>query len=115
MSMKTYRQFENGILVKEFQDGVEILSNIGKTGATPKLLPISKPKDHPAVAYSEWPLWTRALSKLAKPEDRGIGDVVARTIGAENSEAFKKWFKATTGKDCGCTGRQARYNLQYPL
>ncbi len=67
------------------------------------------------IPRKDWPLWTKALAILAKPEDKGIGDVVARTIGAENSEAFKKWFKATTGKDCGCTGRQKRYNLQYPL
>ncbi len=67
------------------------------------------------VPRKDWPLWAKALVMIAKPEDKGIGDVVARTIGTENSEAFKKWFKATTGKDCGCTGRQARYNLQYPL
>ncbi len=68
-----------------------------------------------SIAYSEWPMWAKALSMIAKPEDKGIGDVVARTIGAENSEAFKKWFKATTGKDCGCTGRQRRWNIEYPL
>ncbi len=115
--MKTYRQFENGILVKEFIEGVEIFSNIGKKGATPKILPItfSKPKDYPTVAYSDWPFWAKAFSKLAKLEDKGIGDVVARTIGAENSEAFKKWYKATTGKDCGCTGRQNLWNIKYPL
>ncbi len=64
---------------------------------------------------TEWPMWTKALKQLATPEDKGIGDVVARTIGAENSEAFKKWFKVTTGKDCGCTGRQRRWNIEYPL
>ncbi len=68
-----------------------------------------------SIPRKDWPLWAKGLAMIAKPEDKGIGDVVARTIGAENSEAFKKWFKATTGKDCGCTGRQAQYNLQYPL
>ncbi len=67
------------------------------------------------IPRKDWPIWAKALVMLAKPEDKGIGDVVARTIGAENSEAFKKWFKATTGKDCGCTGRQRRWNIEYPL
>ncbi len=68
-----------------------------------------------SIPLKDWPLWAKALAMIAKPEDKGIGDVVARTIGAENSEAFKKWFKATTGKDCGCTGRQRRWNIEYPL
>ncbi len=67
------------------------------------------------IPRKEWPMWAKALAMIAKAEDKGIGDVVARTIGAENSEAFKKWFKATTGKDCGCTGRQRRWNIEYPL
>ncbi len=67
------------------------------------------------IARKDWPLWAKALAMLAKPEDKGMGDIVARTVGAENSEAFKKWFKATTGKDCGCTGRQRRWNIEYPL
>jgi hypothetical protein len=67
------------------------------------------------ITRDQWPTWAKAIAQFAKPEDKGIGDVVARTIGNENSEAFKKWFKATTGKDCGCTGRQRRWNLEYPL
>ncbi len=68
-----------------------------------------------SIQRDQWPLWAKALAIIAKPEDKGIGDVVARTIGAENSEAFKKWYKETTGKDCGCTGRQRRWNIEYPL
>ncbi len=67
------------------------------------------------VPRKEWPVWAKALAMISKPEDKGIGDVVARTIGSENSEAFKKWYKATTGKSCGCTGRQLRWNIEYPL
>ncbi len=67
------------------------------------------------IPRKDWPLWAKALAMIAKPEDKGIGDAVARTVGAENSEAFKKWFKATTGKDCGCTGRHRRLNIEYPL
>ncbi len=67
------------------------------------------------IPKDDWPIWAKALAMISKPEDKGIGDVVARTVGAESSEAFKKWFKATTGKDCGCTGRQRRWNIEYPL
>ncbi len=70
---------------------------------------------HQPIPRKEWPFWAKALAMTAKPEDKGVGDVVARTIGAENSEAFKKWYKATTGKDCGCTGRQNLWNIKYPL
>ena len=63
----------------------------------------------------EWPFWAKSLKTLAKSEDKGIGDVVARLIGDENSEQFKSWYKATFNKDCGCKGRQARWNRLYPL
>jgi hypothetical protein len=68
----------------------------------------------PMVARS-WPIWAKALKMIAKPQDKGIGDVVRRKFGAENSDRFKKWYKATFGKDCGCTGRQAQWNRKYPL
>ena len=76
---------------------------------------------HSARAYfsgktqSEWPIWAKALRQFAKPEDKGIGDVVARMIGDYNSATFKSWYRATFGKDCGCAGRQAKWNRQYPL
>lgn len=69
----------------------------------------SKPRNH------EWPLWAKALKQFAKPEDAGIGDVVARMIGDENSAAFEAWYLATFGKKCGCKGRRKQWNLKYPL
>ncbi len=114
------RHFKNGVLVLEIRDGVFITENLGKT---PSQIPraIHRQGLRPntvipdPIPREDWPIWAKALAMLAKPEDKGIGDIVARTIGAENSEAFKKWFKATTGKDCGCTGRQRRLNIEYPL
>ncbi len=83
-------------------------------------LSVSAVQQHPnkvpqSIPRDQWPIWAKALARLAKPEDKGIGDVAARMIGAENSEAFKKWYKATTGKSCGCNGRQRRWNIEYPL
>ncbi len=101
--MRLERHWENGLLVRETRDGIEITDNLGTQ--EPKI----------EVPREDWPVWAKALAMRAKPEDKGIGDVIHRTIGAENSEAFRKWFKATTGKDCGCTGRQRRWNIEYPL
>ena len=64
---------------------------------------------------SKWPLWAKAMKRFAKPEDKGIGDVVARMIGDTNSEAFKMWYLRQFGKICGCAGRQAQWNMQFPL
>ncbi len=63
----------------------------------------------------ELPMWAKALKQLATPEDKGIGDVVARLIGEENSAKFKAWHLATFGRPCDCPGRQQRWNRQYPL
>ncbi len=62
-----------------------------------------------------WPLWAKALKQLATPQDKGIGDVVERTIGNENSAKFKAWHLATFGRPCGCNGRQNLWNQKYPL
>ncbi len=67
------------------------------------------------IPRDQWPLWAKALTQFSKPEDKGLGDTVARMIGAQNSEAFKAWHLATLGRSCRCNGRQARLNIQYPL
>ncbi len=63
----------------------------------------------------EWPIWAKAMKHFSNPEDKGIGDTVARMIGDEKSEAFKAWHHATFGKPCNCNGRQSRWNRLYPL
>lgn len=76
-------------------------------GATPHVNPVDE---------KDWPMWAKALKfTVAAPQDKGIGDTVARVIGPENSEAFKVWYKKITGKDCGCNGRQKLWNQLYPL
>jgi hypothetical protein len=68
-----------------------------------------------SLPAAEWPIWAKALKHFATPQDKGIGDVVARMIGDENSAKFKAWHLATFGRPCGCNGRQARWNQMYPL
>ncbi len=67
------------------------------------------------LAKQDWPMWAKALKQFSTPDDKGIGDVVARMIGDETSEKFKAWHLATFGRPCGCTGRQKLWNTKYPL
>ncbi len=67
------------------------------------------------VPANQWPIWAKAMKQFSKPEDNGIGDVIARMIGDPTSDKFKAWHLATFGKPCNCNGRQARWNQLYPL
>jgi len=62
-----------------------------------------------------WPTFLKPLLALAKPEDKGVGDIIARTIGPIGGDAFKVWYKRLFGKSCGCQARQDRWNAQFPL
>lgn len=66
------------------------------------------------VPKSARPLWVKALSKLAKPEDKGLGDTITRVVGIFGGEVFKQWFKKTTGRACGCESRAAALSAKYP-
>jgi len=67
------------------------------------------------LPYSEWPTWAKALRQFSTPDDKGIGDVVLRIIGDENSEAFKAWFQKIFNRPCNCDGRLRQWNSIYPL
>lgn len=64
------------------------------------------------LPYDQWPRRIRLLAKLRKPWDAGAGDTLARLIPA--GETFKAAFKRLTGRDCGCSARQATMNAMYP-
>ncbi|MGA3067686.1 MAG: hypothetical protein ABSF29_12655 [Tepidisphaeraceae bacterium] len=53
------------------------------------------------------------MASKAKSPDKGVGDTVARLIGPTGSAIFKASFKAMFGVDCGCTARQANWNILY--
>jgi len=63
----------------------------------------------------DWPLLLRPMKLLAKPTDRGLGDIVERTIGPVGGDAYKLWYRTTFGKTCGCTKRKDNLNERYPL
>lgn len=99
---------------------MEFTENLGKTQKELGII-VQQPrpgiirKPDKTVPPSEWPLWARTMRQLSRPKDKGIGDVVERIVGPENSAAFKAFYKKTTGKDCGCSGRQKRWNILYPF
>ena len=63
---------------------------------------------------SKWPFLARVVSSWAEEEDTGVGDIIARKLGAGGG-AFKRFYKALTGHECGCGNRQARLNEIFPL
>jgi hypothetical protein len=62
-----------------------------------------------------WPRAARVLALLAKPEDRGLGDVAQRMASRLGGEWLKSAIKALLGHDCGCASRQQKMNELYPL
>src|SRR5215467_6672077 len=62
-----------------------------------------------------WPIILSPLRLMAREGDRGAGDIIARVIGPIGGDAFKKWYKVTFGKDCGCGNRQEALNARWPL
>lgn len=63
----------------------------------------------------DWPWMILPVKLLAVPEDRGIGDIIARTIGPIGGDAFKRWHLTIFGKSCGCKERQEDWNIRFPL
>lgn len=66
------------------------------------------------VPRAEWPAWAKTVSLLSKPQDVGVGDTVARTIGPATSETFKAWYQTLFKATCGCERRQAEWNARFP-
>lgn len=77
--------------------------------------PVTKPVAVPVV----WPLnmfgvAARVMKLSRTPEDRGVGDTLARVIGPIGGDAYKKWFLEVFGKSCGCQERQDKLNEMFP-
>ena len=78
-----------------------------------------------AVAYSfqsnyapngprAWPQWALDLEAQSVAGETGVGDTAERILGPLGGDGFKAFFKATTGKDCGCTVRKEGLNREFP-
>jgi hypothetical protein len=62
-----------------------------------------------------WPLLLMPFKLLAKPEDRGLGDIVERAVGKIGGDEYKAWHMKFFGKPCSCTERQDNLNRDFPL
>lgn len=69
----------------------------------------------PWNASREWPTILKPMKLLARPTDKGLGDIVERVVGPIGGDAYKAWYKTIFGKPCGCTHRQDRLNQLFPL
>lgn len=67
------------------------------------------------IPHEQWPFWALALEILAKPEDKGIGDIIERTIGPIGGDKFKAWHLKVFKRGCGCSERQNTFNERFPL
>lgn len=76
---------------------------------------LSVPSAPAAITPQPWPAILLPLKLLTKPGDRGLGDIVARTIGPFGGDAFKAWHLRIFGKPCGCANRQEDWNRRWPL
>lgn len=110
----TQRWWKDGVLIREAVNGVDVPDNIGRTSQDLGV-GIVRVENRKAIPRSKWPIWARALRQFSNPEDKGIGDVVLRIIGNENSESFKAWHQKLFGNPCNCNGRLKRWNALYPL
>lgn len=67
------------------------------------------------VPLAEWPSWAKAMRLVRRAEDKGVGDTMARIVGAIGGDAWNAWYVRTTGEKCpSCAARQAGFNALYP-
>ena len=59
------------------------------------------------------PMWVELVRLLRHPQDKGVGDTVARIAARFGGERFKAWSKKI-GIPCGCTERQEAWNERWP-
>ena len=71
-----------------------------------ELRPVVKGSDE------QWPKWARAIRRLRKPDDAGVGDTFQRLASGVGGELFKTWTKKL-GIPCNCERRQADWNEKY--
>lgn len=78
----------------------------------PSPLQISQPQK--PTPKEEWPTWVKLAALEKNDSDKGVGDTIARCIGAIGGNLYKAWYEKVTGQKCGCAERQEALNLKYP-
>lgn len=80
--------------------------------STSKPRPEKKPR--PTWPNNVFGLVARTIKLMRTPEEKGVGDTIARVIGPVGGDAYKTWFTTTFGKPCGCAERQENLNQLFP-
>lgn len=62
---------------------------------------------------AEWPLSARIIAKLRGPEDKGLGDTLARNLSYIGADSMASAYEWLTGHDCGCGDRQGKLNRMF--
>jgi hypothetical protein len=106
-------QLSGAAVVLSDRDGQQLLKRCGEAPPDPEATPTPVPGVQP-IPFEQWPLAIKELSKLATPEDQGIGDIIERMVRRIGGSAFKSLYNLATGHDCGCCGRQQALNRKYP-
>jgi hypothetical protein len=61
-----------------------------------------------------WPLVARAVYRLRRPGEAGIGDTVERLIRGVKGDTLAAWYERITGAECGCEDKRGRLNERFP-
>jgi hypothetical protein len=67
-----------------------------------------------ATDRAQWPALARTIAVLRREGDAGIGDTVARCLHLVGADTIAKAYELITGRECGCSDRQAALNAIYP-
>lgn len=60
------------------------------------------------------PRLIRAVSRLRRSGDRGVGDTVHRLLGPLGGRVIERWHERVLGRSCGCQDRRERLNAIFP-
>lgn len=83
-----------------------------KTATPPR--PAAPPPPPPApVPYDQWPAHIKLIASLRAEGERDVGQTATRLAG-KAGKTFELWFRALTGKSCGCAERRAEWAALYP-
>lgn len=66
------------------------------------------------LPFDRWPAWAKLIAGQREAGEKGVGDTAARLFGKIGGDAFKVAFKTVFKVDCGCSGRQQSWNLNFP-
>jgi hypothetical protein len=91
-----------------------VVCRLGLFGGKPSLGTCGMCGKIAPLPMAEWPRWARWLERRRRPGERGIGDTLTRLLDTRGGAAWKRWYKAILGRECGCGERGERMNRAFP-